>query len=231
MKTAIMQPYLFPYIGYFQLIDSVDTFVVYDDVNFIKKGWINRNNILVNGQSHMFTMPLKDASQNKLISEISISESDWNKDLLKTIALAYKKAPYFPEVFVLVESILMSGEINLAKFIANSLRRICSYLEIDTNIVISSEIEKDNSLKAQDKIIEICKKLDAKAYINAIGGMELYDATAFQQQNITLHFLKTQPIIYSQFKNEFIPWLSIIDVMMFNPVSEIKNILAKRELI
>ena len=232
MKTAIMQPYIFPYIGYFQLIDSVDTFVVYDDVNYIKKGWVNRNNILVNGESHLFSISLKDVSQNKLINEINVdSDLKWKNDLLKTIALSYKKAPFFSQVFPLIEAIILYEENNLAKFLTHSLRKICSYLAIETNIVVSSEIEKNNDLKAQDKIIEICEKLNTTQYTNAIGGIELYEKQVFTNHNIALQFIKSNPIKYTQFKNEFIPWLSIVDVMMFNPPAAIKAMLANYELL
>jgi hypothetical protein len=232
MKTAIMQPYIFPYIGYFQLIDSVDTFVVYDDVNYIKKGWINRNNILVNGKSHLFSIQLSAVSQNKLINEISIDgDLKWKNDLLKTISLAYAKAPFYLQVFPIIESIILYEESNLAKFLTHSLRKICSHLAIETNIVVSSEIEKNNDLKAQDKIIEICEKLNTTQYINAIGGIELYEKQTFTNHNITLQFIKSNPIKYAQFKNEFIPWLSIVDVMMFNSAAAIKTMLANYELI
>lgn len=231
MRTAIMQPYLFPYIGYFQLLAAVDVFVVYDDVNFIKKGWINRNNILVNGKAFLFSIPLVDASQNKPINTIDIAATHWQSDILKTIALSYKKAPYFETVFPLITEILEQNERNLARFITFSLRSICAYLTIETKIVLSSVIEKDSQLKAQDKIIEICKKLDTKQYVNAAGGKELYDHESFEREGMSLHFIQSKPIIYSQFKNEFIPWLSIIDVMMFNSVAEIRTMLQQTEWI
>lgn len=232
MKVAIMQPYFFPYIGYFQLIQAVDVFVIYDDVNFINKGWINRNNILVNGKGFLFSIPLQEASQNKVINQINIEgNSNWKKSLLKTITLSYKKAPFFAEVFPIIEKIIEQKETNTAKFITYSLREICNFLRIETSIVISSVIEKNNNLKGQDKIIEICKKLKATNYINAVGGVALYDKDVFLKDDISLIFIKSNPIIYSQFKNEFIPWLSIIDVMMFNSVEEIKNMLNKFELI
>jgi len=232
MKAAIMQPYLFPYIGYFQLIHAVDLFVVFDDVNYIKKGWINRNSILVNGTANMFSISLKQVSQNKLINEISINEtSGWNKDLLKTIEFSYKKSPHFDTVFPLIEKIVNHPETNLARFITNSLKEICTYLQIDTKIMVSSQIEKDNNLKGQDKILDICKQLQATDYVNAIGGMGLYDRETFSQRGIALHFIKTLPVSYPQFKNEFIPWLSVIDVMMFNSPGQIKNILNNYELV
>jgi hypothetical protein len=226
MKVAIMQPYFFPYIGYFQLINAVDTFVVYDDVNFIKKGWINRNNILVNNEQFLFTVALKSASQNKLINQISIDEnSSWRIDLLKTIKLAYSKAPFFEQVFPLIQDIITKDEINISKLIIYSLNKICGFLSIKTNIIISSEIEKNNNLKGQDKIIEICKKLNATNYINASGGIALYDKNVFLDNNITLDFIKSSPIIYKQFENTFVPYLSIIDLMMFNSVEKINKFL------
>jgi len=232
MKAAIMQPYFFPYIGYFQLLNAVDTFVVYDDVNFIKKGWINRNTILVNEKHYLFTVALKSASQNKLINEIALDDnSGWKTALLKTIHLAYGKAPFFAQVFPLIQDIIGQQETNLSKLIVYSLQKIGGYLSIETKMIISSEIEKNNSLKGQDKIIEICKKLDATHYINAIGGMALYDKTAFSDQNIILQFMQSNAIVYPQFKNAFVPHLSIIDVLMFNAPEQVKTLLDQYELI
>lgn len=231
MKIAIMQPYFLPYIGYFQLINAVDVFVIYDDVNYIKKGWINRNTILVNGKGFLFNIPLQEISQNKIINQISIEEnSNWKKNLLKTIALSYKKAPFFAEVFPIVENIILQEEKNLAKFLTYSLREICNFLSISTSIVNSSEIEKNNDLKAQNKIIEICKIKEADSYINAIGGTALYDKGAFKKSGLSLNFIKPKAIIYPQFKNEFIPWLSVIDIMMFNSPEQIKNFLMQYDL-
>jgi hypothetical protein len=231
MKAAVMQPYFFPYIGYFQLINAVDIFVVYDDVNFIKKGWINRNSILVNEKPFLFTMELKEASQNKRINEILTADSNWRKNLVRTIGLSYKKAPYFDTAFPIVEEIILNEENNLAEFLTASIKKICSFIGIRTNIMVSSEIEKDNQLKGADKIRAICKTIGASDYINAIGGMELYDRNDFSEDGIRLQFLQTKPIKYAQFKNEFTPWLSIIDVMMFNSADEIKRCLDQYELI
>jgi len=232
MKLAIMQPYFFPYIGYFQLIDSADVFAVYDDVNYIKKGWINRNNILVNGKAHLLGIPLQDASQNKLINEIHIDASSaWKNNLLKTIDLNYKKAPFFAAVFPMLKQIIENPEQNLSDFVTYSIQQICGYLRIETKIILSSELEKNNTLRAQDKIIEICKATGATSYHNAIGGIELYERKAFENENITLRFIKTNAVAYQQFKNEFIPWLSIIDVMMFNSTPAIRELLNQKEFI
>jgi hypothetical protein len=223
MTLAIMQPYFFPYIGYWQLINVADTFVIFDDVNFIKKGYINRNSILVGGKSQKITLELIGASQNKLIKEIEVGSN--SQKVLKTIEMSYKKAPYFSNVFPMIEDILNQEDKNLAKFIGYSLQQISNYLKLNIKFIFSSDIEKDNSLKAQEKILDICKKLNVTNYVNAIGGQELYNKEKFQEQNMQLNFLKTEFTEYKQFKNEFIPYLSIIDILMFNNCDEIQNML------
>lgn len=231
-KVAIMQPYFFPYIGYWQAINAVDEYVLLDDVNFIMRGYINRNNILLNGKAHLFSIPLEKPSQNKLISETKLNFNDKDKEtFLKTIMTAYKKAPYFNDVFSIVESIILNPENNLTNYIKFSIETIKNYLEIDTLITLSSEIKKDSSLKAQDRILEINKKLNADMYINAIGGQELYDKDLFANSNIELKFIKTLPHEYKQFKNEFVPNLSIIDILMFNSKEEVRELLNQYELI
>ncbi len=229
MTLAIMQPYLFPYIGYWQLINTVDVFVIYDDVNFIKRGYINRNYIVVNNKAKIFTLELIKASQNKLINEIELGSN--KKKLIELIKQNYSKAPYFDKVFPIVHNILDNKENNLARFIGYSLEKISIYLDIETKFIYSSNIDKDNSLKAQNKIIDICKILETKQYINAIGGQELYDKEIFEQEKIELKFLDTELIKYKQFNDEFIPYLSIIDIMMFNSKDEIKIMLERYSLV
>ena len=229
MKVAIMQPYFFPYIGYFQLINAVDEFVIYDDVNFIKQGWITRNTILVNKKRYNLTLRVESASSFKKINEITIGKN--NKKLLKTIEQEYKKAPYFNIVYPIFKEILLSSENNLSKFLILSLRKIADYLQIDTVFRISSEIDKNDELKGQDKVIAICQQLKATNYINAIGGIELYDKISFSRHQIELSFVKTITIQYAQFDDVFTPWLSIIDVIMFNSVDETKLLLNKYDLV
>ena len=231
MKVGIMQPYFFPYIGYWQLINAVDKFVIYDDVNFIKGGWINRNKILVNGQARYINLQMHKASPNKLINEIEVlGNKVYNKKLLKTIESSYRKAPYYSEVYPIIESIIKQDENNLAKYLINSIREVCKYLGISTQILVSSEIEKNNNLRGQDKIIEICKILGANQYINAIGGIELYSRKDFESNGILLNFLRTKSIRYKQFNDNFLPNLSIIDVIMFNSVQETKRLMEEYEL-
>lgn len=229
MTLAIMQPYIFPYIGYWQLINTVDTFIIYDDVTFIKQGYINRNSILANGQAQILTLELIRASSNKLINEIEVGNN--RKKILKTIKQNYNKAPYFNVVFPIIEDILNQEEKNLAKFIGYSLEKISNYFKINTKFIYSSDIVKDNSLKAQDKVLNMCKTLHAKKYINSIGGQELYSKEDFQQNNIEFSFIKTELTEYQQFKNEFVPYLSILDIMMFSSKNEIIEMLNRFELV
>ena len=231
MKIAIMQPYLFPYIGYFQLINAVDKFVVFDDVNYITKGWINRNRILLNNAEYMFTVPLEKASQNKLINEISLSQdTKWKNKFIKTIEMAYKRANQFDVVFPIIKNIIDNEEINLSRYILYSLNRICSYLGIKTKIIETSKIYRTENLKGQDKIIEICLKENASEYVNPIGGTAIYEQKKFNEKQMSLKFLKSEEIVYEQFNNTFIPCLSFIDVMMFNEKNVITDFLNKYTL-
>lgn len=232
MKLGIMQPYFFPYIGYWQLIKAVDTYVIYDDVNFIKGGWINRNQILMNGQAHWINLKLDGASPNKLINQIQVSgDTIYLRKLLKTIEENYKKAPFFNEVYPVIDSILNQDERNLAYYLEYAIRKVCDYLKINTALILSSSVNKNNALKGQDKVIEICKVLGADEYLNAIGGQALYAYEDFLSCNVKLRFFKTGTVEYKQFNNEFIPNLSIIDVMMFNSVEEINVLLNQYELL
>ena len=224
-----MQPYLFPYIGYFQLINAVDKFVIYDDVNFIKGGWVNRNNLLVNNQKHLFTITLYQSGSFKHINEITIKD-DFSK-FIKNVYFSYNKAPFFKQANELILEILSYNERNLGKFITNSLIAISGYLGIETYFIVSSELLKDNSLKNYKKVIHICNLLNAETYINSIGGQCLYNREDFAFHNIELKFLKSRNILYDQFNNEFVPWLSVIDVMMFNSKEKIKEMLTQYEIL
>jgi hypothetical protein len=224
MRIAIMQPYFFPYIGYFQLINSVDEFIIYDNIEYAKKGWINRNRILVNGNDMYITLPLKKGSDYAHVRERELSD-DWGvekKKMLNRIKESYRKAPQFLTVFPIMEQILLFEETNLFRFILNSIKVINEYLGINTPITISSSVEIDHTLKAGEKVKALCKALNGKTYINPIGGLELYSKEEFTNEGIELQFLKTDNIVYTQLKNEFVPFLSIIDVMMFNTKEELK---------
>jgi hypothetical protein len=227
MKVGIMQPYFFPYIGYFQLINGVDEFVVYDNIQFTKKGWINRNRILVNSVDAYLTFPVKNDSDFLNVKDRYLADS-WDADrkkMINRITESYRKAPNFQAVFLLIKDCLLFEEKNLFLFLFNAIQMVMDYLDIKTKLVVSSTIPIDHSLKAQEKVISICKALNADTYINPIGGIELYSKENFELNGIQLHFIKSNPIQYTQFNNEFIPWLSILDVMMFNSKECIQNYL------
>ncbi len=233
MKIGIMQPYLFPYIGYWQLIGAVDEFVILDDVNFIKRGYINRNNLLVNGMPKLFSIPIASASQNKLIMETRLLFDKKEKDrFMKMLEFSYKKAPEYINVIPLIENIIYNSEEDLTEYIRYQLFAICDYLGIKTDICRSSELKKNNQFCAQERIIEICRRKGADIYINPSGGRKLYDHRTFQDNGIELFFLDvdTGRICYRQFNEHFVENLSIIDVMMFNKVENIKKFLGEYEL-
>jgi hypothetical protein len=221
MKLAIMQPYFLPYIGYFQLIASVDQFIVYDNIKYTKKGWINRNRMLRNGKDVIFSLPLKSDSDYLDICQRELS-SEFSRDkLLNQFRGAYRRAPYFDQTIPLIEEIVRFNDANLFKFLHHSIVKTCEHLGIATEIRISSGIAIDHNLKNQDKVIALCEAVGASTYVNAIGGMELYSKETFREKGIELKFIKSKPFEYAQFSDAFVPWLSIIDVMMFNPLDTI----------
>lgn len=230
MKLGIMQPYFLPYIGYFQLLNAVDKYVIYDNIQFTKKGWINRNRILQNGKDTLITIPVEKDSDYLNICQRSVSSGFDRKRLLNQIKESYRKAPYFNEIMPLIEEIVNYNDNNLFNYIYHSIVKICGYLRIDTEFIISSTIDIDHSLKGQEKVIAICKTFEATEYYNAIGGQELYSTIDFEKENIKLNFVSSNLIEYKQFANEFVPWLSILDVIMFNSVEEIVKMLGKYNL-
>ncbi|HSH97724.1 MAG: WbqC family protein [Methylophilaceae bacterium] len=223
MKLAIMQPYFLPYIGYFQLIASVDVFVIYDNIKYTKKGWINRNRMLQNGKDVMFSLPLKSDSDYLFISQRELS-TDFKRDrFLNQITELYKKAPFFDSVLPIIRKIIQYQENNLFLFLQYSIISICEYLELKTSILVSSGIALDHDLKAQNKVLSVCHALKANTYINAIGGKELYSKEVFEAHNLELKFLSSQNFSYIQFGDTFVPWLSILDVLMFNSKDAIQK--------
>lgn len=228
-KVAIMQPYFLPYIGYWQLINAVDVFVVYDDIQFTKKGWINRNRYLMNGTDNVFSIPLKKASDylNVVDRELSDTANDDLAKQLRKIESAYKKAPYFSEVIPLIKECFTYDEKNLFHYIYHSILTITRALDITTEIVVSSSLGVSTDLRGQERVIETCKRLQATDYINPIGGKTLYDPADFSVKGIKLHFQNVEPYIYPQFADDFLPHLSILDVLMFNGVEQAKRMLTK----
>lgn len=231
-RVAIMQPYFLPYLGYWQLMKSVDKFVVYDDIQFTKKGWIHRNRYLNGDKSQFFTLPLKKDSDYLNILERNLS-SCWHierEKLYRKLKSAYQKAPFFQEVFPLVEDCLFFRSINLFDFIFNSILRIKDILDINTKLLVSSQMGDTSGLKGKDRILKICEELEATEYVNPIGGKELYRKEDFSILGVDLKFHHMHQVIYNQFGNEFIPNLSILDVLMFRGIRETKNLLSCCEI-
>ena len=216
--VAIMQPYFFPYIGYWQLMSAADQFVIYDNIQYTKKGWINRNRYLRNKGAETFTLPLKSGSDFLEVRERFLSD-DFNvqgKKILRKIESAYMKAPNFEEGYCLFKSCIEYKDTNLFNFIFHSISKIKTYLGISTELVISSSINCDHSLKMEKRIQAICGALSATEYLNPTGGSELYSRDDFQSRGIELLFQKVGPVIYQQFDGNFVPGLSILDLIMFN---------------
>jgi len=231
MKLAIMQPYFFPYLGYFQLAKAVDRFVFYDDVTFIKGGWIYRNRILINKIPAYWGVPMKGASSNKLINEIELDPNPlWKKKLLKTIEINYKKAPHFQEVFPLINHVINMKTEKLSAIARESVIQVAQYLDLKTKFITSSTRYNNQHLKAVERVIDICKQNNANIYINAKGGQSLYDKETFQQEDIQLQFISSQAIVYPQFSKDFMPALSIIDVLMFNTPQQVQTYLDQYDL-
>ncbi len=229
-----MQPYFMPYIGYFQLINTVDKFIFYDDVTFIKQGWINRNQILINNQASLFSIPLSNASSHVLIKDVLVTEKaydKWKKSFLNSILFSYKKAKNYEAISNLIHSILEQQPQTISELAIKSVIEVSRYLGIKTEFEISSEIYKNTYLSGQDRVLDICKSENALTYINPIGGVELYSKNVFLQNGVELFFIQSNKSIYKQFSDEFVPFLSIIDVMMFNDVEEIQQQLKHFHLI
>lgn len=234
MKLGIMQPYFFPYLGYWQLMNAVDHYVIYDDVNFIKGGRINRNAVLMNGAPSNINLILNGASPNKLINEVQVKNDPLPKTkLIKTLEACYGRAPYFKQVMPLLEEVILQDEESLPKYLRRSFEVVGGYLGIQTNLVMSSELDKDCSLKGYKKVIEICKLFGATEYYNSVNGIPLYEPhrEEFEQEGIQLCFPKMRDIHYPQYKGEFVPNLSIIDVMMFNSQDACKDLLLEYDLV
>lgn len=237
MRAAIMQPYFLPYIGYYQLIFSVDRFVLLDNIQYTKRSWVNRNRILVNAKEKLFTIPIKHEKRFFHINQryLSSNAEFECKTILNQIWHSYSKAKNFKKIYPLLKNIFfpkdLTKPLNLFEFIFNSISITCEVLKIKTRMTFSSDLDINHNLKSEKKILEICKTLGAKTYINLPGGKDLYDHSNFRKHNISLRFLETNPIKYSQVSSNFIPSLSIIDVLMNNDLMKIQSFLNKFKLI
>ncbi|MAY23663.1 MAG: hypothetical protein CMC74_12845 [Flavobacteriaceae bacterium] len=216
-SLAIMQPYVFPYLGYFQLVDAVDTFVFYDDVHFIKRGWINRNQLLVNGKAHLFSIPLQGASQNKLIHEIAVlKDVKWEQQFFATLQQQYAKAPYYEEVYALVKKVFDTPYTSIAHLAIQSVKAISEYVGLFTQFEVSSQqYPETKGLDKADRLIAITQKKGYDTYVNPSGGKELYEKAYFSGRGVNLYFMKNHLEAYPQFEEPCVLGLSMIDVLMF----------------
>ena len=227
MKLAIMQPYLFPYIGYFQLVAAVDKFVFYDDVNFIKNGWINRNRLLLAGEVRYLTVPLRAASPFLKINQIATQGSGpWQKKMAESLRHSYRKAPYFEQVNAIFSDVIFSEPHSIAEMARNSVLSIARYLCLDTDFVLSSAVYVNAHLHSAERVIDICVAEQASHYYNLPGGRQLYDGAAFARHGIDLRFIETSIAPYRQATAVFQPGLSMLDVLMFNDVATVNAMLS-----
>jgi hypothetical protein len=224
---AMMQPYLFPYLGYFQLIAAADVFVLGDDLQFIRAGWVNRNRILCNGDARLITFPLKKDHFELPIMRRQLVDNfpDEANRIVNLIRQTYRKAPFFAQVMPLLERLIRFPQLNLALYAENAIRELCAYLQIDTPILRGSDIALESCTDKQDRVIGIARTLSATTVLNSIGGLELYDRDHFARNGLLLRFFKMDPVVYEQFSQPFVPNLSIIDVLMFNSVERIQQLL------
>ena len=227
MTVGIMQPYFLPYLGYWQLLAACDRFVLYDNIEYTKKGWINRNRFLQHGQPAYFTVALKHESDHLDVAARSIADGFDGARMLRQFADAYRKAPQFASVYPIAERIVLAKMTNLFEYLHHSIQVTAEFLEIRTPIVVSSTVAIDRGLKGQDKVLAICGALGAHRYLNSMGGTALYSRAAFEARGVALGFLQTRSVGYRQFDGAFVPQLSILDVLMFNSRDRVRVMLGE----
>jgi hypothetical protein len=224
-SLGVMQPYFFPYLGYFQLIASVDAFIVYDQIEYTKKGWINRNQFLLNGHPELFTIALKDGPDSAFVCDREVSATFRKDKLLNRIREAYRKAPHFESGYTLFERCVLNPEPNLFKYIHYSINEVCTHLGLKTQIIVSSSVERAPSmLKGKERVLSLCKMMGAGVYINSPGGRLLYDKADFLSHGVQLRFLQPELRAYRQWGEEFVAGLSVLDALMFAPAGEVARL-------
>jgi hypothetical protein len=232
MIASIMQPYLLPYIGYFQLVACSDIFVALDDVQYIKRGWINRNRILLNGGPDWITLPVAYADHSLSIRERRYTQPEHHVPrMLRRVEAAYRAAPFFDVAFPFLQDALSQDESNVAAFNLSVLKCLTARVGIRTPIVVSSSLAVGKELRGQDMVIAKCRRVGATRYVNPLGGTSLYDKRCFADAGITLNFLKSTVSPYQQFGQTPVPFLSIVDVLMFNDEPAISRMLTEFELL
>ena len=230
-----MQPYFFPYIGYFQLINSVDRFIFFDDVQYIRHGWINRNRILKPDEgTQYFAGSLQKHSQKTIIKDIRLQEDDvWKTKIFGQLDHYKKRAEFYTQTIGLLKECLNTKETSITRFNGHCLRVVFEFLGIPFKVEISSEMDFDYSKVTGpgEWALRICEQLKADEYTNPLGGKELFNRNQFEGANIKLSFLSSVLTPYSQKRQNFEEGLSIIDVLMFNGPEETRKMVDKFEVI
>jgi len=226
MKLAIMQPYAFPYLGYFQLLQAADRFVLLDDVTFIKQGWINRNRILGPHGPLRFTLPVEGAGSHRRLCDLHLTATTrWRDKLLRTIEQTYRRAPGFERAWPVVEASLRHPERRLTGWLRHSLEQVCGALGVTTPMISAAAVHPAGGDRGLDRVLEICRREGASEYLNAEGGRALYPARAFAARGLRLRFVEHHPRPYAQGGGPFVERLSIIDALMFNSPAELARLL------
>jgi hypothetical protein len=204
---------------------------VYDNIEYAKKGWINRNRFLRNGADAVFTVPLRKGSDFLNVADRSVAADFDPRTVLNPLEAAYRKAPFFGAVFPVVESIVAAAPRNLFEYLHHGLVLMADYLEIRTPVVVSSSVSIDHGLKSERKVLAICEAMGATRYVNVMGGRDLYAVPAFAERGIELKFIQSRPIVYRQYDNPFVSSLSIVDVLMFNSRDAVRGMLGEYDLV
>jgi hypothetical protein len=235
MKLAIMQPYFMPYIGYFSLIKHTDRFVVFDTVQYINKGWINRNRIISEspkGFTYM-TVPVKKLSRKMFIKDTLIDLSQkWKKKIRGQLAYYKKKAPFYFQIKNLMEDILMKEYQTITELNVEALSIVCKFLDMPFKYTIFSQDRMGiNSVNAPDEwALEICKKMGATTYVNPPGGKSFFNKDKYEFEGVDLNYLIMKLIPYKSVNGAYIPGLSIVDVLMFNDIDQVHMMMDSFEL-
>jgi hypothetical protein len=225
MRVAVMQPYFFPYVGYFQLLHAVDRFVFLDDVQYIRRGWINRNRILVDGRETLITIPVQHGERSDRICDIALDSSDWRRKRIELLRHAYARAPHFRAVLPIVAGVIEAPAATIADLARASVLRIVDLLSIPASIVASSRAYGNQDLRGEERIVDIARRESATIYVNLPGGRELYHRDVFARAGMELRFVQPRVPDYDQGGAAFVPRLSIIDLLMWTGIAGTRSLL------
>lgn len=231
-----MQPYFFPYPGYFSLIKATNKWIVFDTPQYANYSWMNRNRIInCNDDNWMyFIVPLKKRPLRTSINSIVIqNEVNWKEKIISQLGYYKKHAPYYNHVVEFLRETLTSEFVKLSDLNIHTLKATCKYIGIDFNYEIYSEMNLQiEDIHAPDEWgLNICKAMGVSKFINPERGQNFIDRQKYLNEKVDIKFLEYRYPDYDQKMEEFIPGLSIIDAMMFNSPKELKVILEDYKLV